>query len=380
MHFLLRSTRTRKTLNPATRHFAFPISRKTRLSVPEVPRANRKATGRCVQPANIKKIHDIILCALNQAIRWEYIDTNKRNPASLATLPKVPKVKRKVWSVDTFREAIQQSDDDLLTICMHLAFSSSMRIGEITGLTWEDVIIDEQSIATNNARVIINKELSRVNAQAMQKLKEKDIIKIFPTQKPHCTTRLVLKTPKTETSNRTVWLPKTVAELLVQYQKDQKELQEFLGDAYNNYNLVIALENGNPVESRIVRDRFQKLCEQNDYEKVVFHSLRHLSTGYKLKMTNGDVKSVQGDTGHAEAEMVTDVYSEIIDEDRRYNAQKMDEQFYSTLNHDSEMQPQNEEVQSESNGLSDSDMELLQLLKSLTPEMKEMLLKQSASK
>ena len=111
----------------------------------------------------------IIRCALNQAIRWEYIDTNKRNPASLATLPKVPKVKRKVWSVDTFREAIQQSDDDLLTICMHLAFSCSMRIGEITGLTWEDVIIDEQSIATNNARVIINKELSRVNAQAMQK-------------------------------------------------------------------------------------------------------------------------------------------------------------------------------------------------------------------
>ena len=41
--------------------------------------------------------------------------------------------------------------------------------------------------------------------------------------------------------------------------------------------------------------------------------------------------SVQGDTGHAEAEMVTDVYSEIIDEDRRYNAQKMDEQFYSCL-------------------------------------------------
>ena len=230
------------------------------------------------------------------------------------------------------------------------------------------------------ADISMFRELSRVNAQAMQKLKEKDIIKIFPTQKPHCTTRLVLKTPKTETSNRTVWLPKTVAELLVQYQKDQKELQEFLGDAYNNYNLVIALENGNPVESRIVRDRFQKLCEQNGYEKVVFHSLRHLSTGYKLKMTNGDVKSVQGDTGHAEAEMVTDVYSEIIDEDRRYNAQKMDEQFYSTLNHDSEMQPQNEEFQPENNGLSDSDMELLQLLKSLTPEMKKMLLKQSASK
>ena len=274
------------------------------LSVPEVPRANRKATGRCVQPANIKKIHDIIRCALNQAIRWEYIDTNKRNPASLATLPKIPKTRRKVWSVQTFREAVKATEDDLLSICMHLAFSCSMRIGEITGLTWEDVIIDEESIATNNAKVIINKELSRVNAEAMQKLKEKDILKIFPTQKPHCTTRLVLKTPKTETSNRVVWLPKTVAE---------------------------------------------------------------------LKMTNGDVKSVQGDTGHAEAEMVTDVYSEIIDEDRRFNAQKMDKEFYSTLNDDTDNPKQDTD-------LTDSDMALLELIKSLSPEMKAQLLKQTLQK
>lgn len=340
------------------------------LSVPEVPQSNRKPSGRCVQPANIKKIHDIIRCALNQAIRWEYFDPNKRNPASLATLPKVPKVRRKVWSIDTFKEAVKSAEDDLLVMCMHLAFSCSMRIGEITGLTWEDVIIDEEAIANNNAKVIINKELSRINAEAMQKLKEKDVIKIFPTQKPHCTTRLVLKTPKTETSNRTVWLPKTVAKLLVQYKKDQQELKEFLGNAYNDYNLVIALENGNPVESRIVRDRFQKLCEENDFEVVVFHSLRHLSTGYKLKMTNGDVKSVQGDTGHAEAEMVTDVYSEIIDEDRRFNAQKMDKEFYSTLN-DEEEKPETK------TSVSDSDMMLLELLKSLSPEMKEQLLKQT---
>ena len=42
-------------------------------------------------------------------------------------------------------------------------------------------------------------------------------------------------------------------------------------------------------------------------------------------MTGGDIK---GDTGHAEAEMVTDVYSEIVDEDRCLNAQKMEEDFY----------------------------------------------------
>lgn len=306
------------------------------LSVPEVPRANRKATGRCVQPANIKKIHDIIRCALNQAILWEYLDTKMRNPASLATLPKISKNRRDVWNINTFKKAISIVDDELLLICMHLAFSCSMRIGEITGLTWNDIIIDEEALENDNARVIINKELSRVSLEAMQKLKEKDIIKVFPTQKPHATTRLVLKTPKTETSNRTVWLPKTVTNLLRRFKQDQQELKEFLGTAYNDYNLVIALDNGNPVESRIIRDRFQTLCEVNNFEVVVFHSLRHLSTGYKLKMTNGDIKSVQGDTGHAEAEMVMDVYSRVIDEDRRLNAKKLDEQFYGTLNESAE--------------------------------------------
>ena len=94
-----------------------------------------------------------------------------------------------------------------------------------------------------------------------------------------------------------------------------------------------------------------------------------MSTGYKLKLTNGDVKSVQGDTGHAEAEMVTDVYSEIIDEDRRFNAQKMDKDFYSTLNDDVE--------EKQDKSISESDLALLELLKSLSPEVKEQLLKQT---
>lgn len=41
------------------------------------------------------------------------------------------------------------------------------------------------------------------------------------------------------------------------------------------------------------------------------------------------MKSVQGDSGHARMDMVADVYSHIIDEDRRYNAQKFEEQFYN---------------------------------------------------
>lgn len=42
------------------------------------------------------------------------------------------------------------------------------------------------------------------------------------------------------------------------------------------------------------------------------------------------MKSVQGDSGHAQVKMVTDVYSYIIDDDRRLNAQRFEEQFYQT--------------------------------------------------
>ena len=38
--------------------------------------------------------------------------------------------------------------------------------------------------------------------------------------------------------------------------------------------------------------------------------------------------SRQGDTGHAQLKMVSDVYSHILDEDRRYNAEKMERDFY----------------------------------------------------
>ena len=71
-----------------------------------------------------------------------------------------------------------------------------------------------------------------------------------------------------------------------------------------------------------------KLIKNNDLPPVVFHSLRHSSITYKLKLNGGDMKSVQGDSGHAQVKMVADVYSHIIDEDRRVNAQRFEENFY----------------------------------------------------
>lgn len=48
-------------------------------------------------------------------------------------------------------------------------------------------------------------------------------------------------------------------------------------------------------------------------------------------MTHGDIKATQGDTGHSQADMVTEVYSHILDEDRKINAQKLNDTFYKNF-------------------------------------------------
>ena len=79
---------------------------------------------------------------------------------------------------------------------------------------------------------------------------------------------------------------------------------------------------------------FYKQIEENSLRPVVFHSLRHSSTSLKLKLSKGNIKAVQGDTGHAETRMVTDTYAHGFDADRKLIAQEMDSGFFSKVGAD----------------------------------------------
>ena len=116
--------------------------------------------------------------------------------------------------------------------------------------------------------------------------------------------------------------------MLKDWKVRQDETDEMLGSEYADYNLVIASSVGTPIEASKIQKKFAKLIEENDLPRVVFHSLRHSSITYKLKLTRGDIKSVQGDSGHAQAKMVTDQYSHIIDENRKDNAKLFESAFY----------------------------------------------------
>lgn len=139
---------------------------------------------------------------------------------------------------------------------------------------------------------------------------------------------MVLKTPKTESSVRKVFLPRTVAYQLIEWKKEQDKLRDVLGSEYMDYNLVMATTYGLPLGNGVIRNSFNKLIKEHNLPQVVFHSLRHTSVTYKLKLNGGDIKAVQGDSGHSQINMVTDVYSHIIDDDRRRNAEMFEEAFY----------------------------------------------------
>ena len=259
-------------------------------------------------------------------MKWEYIG---RNPTEHANLPKHEPQKREIWTAEEYLKAIEVCEDDLLSLCMQLAFSGSLRIGEITGLTWDCVDVSDEAIETQNAFIFVDKELTRVSRAAMVKLDNRDILYVFPAiMGVQGSTSLVLKTPKTASSVRKIWLPTTIARLLQKTKRAQEELIELIGEEYHNYNLVVALPNGRPVEERLVAKAFRSLIATHGLPPVVFHSLRHTSTTYKLKLSGGDVKAVQGDTGHAQVKMVTEVYSHILDEDRRKNAVLFEQAFY----------------------------------------------------
>lgn len=299
------------------------------LKTKAVPKATDRKYNRqetYVTPSTVKKIHNLLRSCFHQAVKWDLME---KNPALYATVPKSEEKKRDIWDAPTLLHAIEICEDERLKMAMNLSFSCSLRIGEILGLTWDCVDVSEESMADGSASIYVNKELQRADKHILEALDDKDVIFRFPEQGENNRSVLILKKPKTRTSVRKVFLPATVANMLIDWKQKQEDTKEAVGDEYQDFNLVLAGPLGMPTENARLQTSFKRLIRDNDLPEVVFHSLRHTSITYKLKLTGGDIKAVQGDSGHAQARMVTDQYSHILDDDRMENARLIEEAFYS---------------------------------------------------
>lgn len=314
------------------------------LKTEAVSNGARRSKSKYLTPHTVKEIHEILRCCFNQAVKWEIM---AKNPAANAMVPKVEHARREIWTAETLFRALDLCDDPRLALALNLSFCCSLRMGEMLGLTWDCIDITEENMKDGTASVYVNKELQRVNRKILNALDSKDVIVKFPAVSSNTSTILVLKAPKTSSSVRKVFMPEAVAHMLIEWKRAQDEKIELLGEEYQNYNLVFAGSLGLPTEASTINDALHRLIKNNDLPPIVFHSLRHSSITYKLKLNGGDIKAVQGDSGHSQVKMVTDVYSHILDDSRKHNAQLFQEAFY-----DAKKGPQEKRETQTSEGLS----------------------------
>lgn len=109
------------------------------------------------------------------------------------------------------------------------------------------------------------------------------------------------------------------------------------------------------------------------YEGIIFLSYfkeKRIKKCQKKDVIQFKSYRMQGDSGHAQVNMVTDVYSHILDDDRRKNAELFEEAFYEKKNLDPQMH-----VQQENNNATVADEVDPELLAKVlaNPEMRALL-------
>ena len=128
------------------------------------------------------------------------------------------------------------------------------------------------------------------------------------------------------------------------------------------------LPNGLAVEPVLIRKKFLKWQDAHpEFPRIVFHGLRHSSATYQLMISGGDVKAVQGTTGHATADMLVNTYAHIQQSSRVELGRKFEEGFYAKQESPS---PQAVPAAGEP---TISMTALLELLKDADPEVKAQL-------
>ena len=101
-------------------------------------------------------------------------------------------------------------------------------------------------------------------------------------------------------------------------------------ERYRNSGMLLRLPNGLAVEPILIRKKFIKWQDEHpEFTRIVFHGLRHSSANYQLIESGGNIKAVQGNTGHATTGILMDTYAHTQDKPRLELAEKIEADFYS---------------------------------------------------
>ena len=282
-----------------------------------------KQKKRLLSSTSIHEVHTLLKTAFSYAVEWDLIH---KIPLP-RDAPKVNIEERTIWDEKTMLAALQTIENPALHLAVHMSMILSLREGEIVGLTPEDLDFDA---ADGIGTFRINKSMQRVRKEALNQVDDGCIIKVFPDKLERSTTSLILKSTKTASSCRTIFMTSALKEELKKW-LNQLAADEMKDPArYHDSGMLFRLPNGLAVEPVLIRKKFLKWQDAHpEFPRIVFHGLRHSSATYQLLQSDGDFKSVQGNTGHATASVLMDTYAHTQDKPRLELTEKIEANFYS---------------------------------------------------
>ena len=247
---------------------------------------------RSLSPKTIRSIHGVLHSALRKAVQNNYI---RFNPSKACTLPR--NEKRELKPLDEAQIA-----DFLIAIQGHrfediflVALFTGMREGEILGLTWDCVDF-------GCGTILINKQIQLHQEKGM------DAYAIVSTKNGKA---------------RTIAAAPTVMAKLRHRRAVQAQDKLYAGSAWQDTELVFTNALGGHLTKSMVYRDFKKVIASIGRPDARFHDLRHSHAVAAIR-SGDDIKTVQGNLGHATAAFTLDVYGHVTDQMKQASAARME--------------------------------------------------------
>ena len=224
---------------------------------------------------SIIKLNTFIKAAFNYAIKNDVVSANPAQKVSLAPKEKYNPVILRENKFLLLLDHVQGTDDEIPII---LGGGCGLRRGEIFGLSWEDINFSKNTIIIRNTLVRFSKQIE--------------------------------KTPKNTSSERTIYVPGYVMDVLKEYE----------GKIAPNLRKDKIVTAWNPTS---YSDRYKLLLKKFQLPACRLHDLRHYNAVIMCKYGVSD-KVAADRLGHSQVSTLRNVYQHVLEE--------MDESAASILN------------------------------------------------
>ncbi len=256
----------------------------------------------------IQNINLFLHRSLEFAISEGYISSN---PASYVNLPRGDRPQIRILSRDEQTRLIKASYSHRYGVFIRLTLFTGIRIGELLGLRWEDIDLQGNVL-------YIRRTLNRLPVIEQSKIQK--------GQK----TEIVIQSPKTENSIRTIpLLPQIVSELL-NWRDIQTADAAAAGTNYTVSGMLVTNPNGGYIEPRTFKDYYDQILDLAGLDHFTFHALRHTFASRALEQ-GVDPKTLSVLLGHASVSFTMDTYTHVLDRHKQESMMLLEELLSPTV-------------------------------------------------